>query len=317
MTTSNVAFGGKHWRTLRQWIDWGIRRSKWEALTTGAILPIIECVFVNLATGTTGSAWPFITALVVLAAIHLVLLILQLWPNANYPFQCVAEAVEAEGRISNLEQELARRHSVYNTLRSAIDMLNLQTCQIDVRNPDAFTRGIHPIVAKLVADPHLLLGVKSNEFTIELYCKPECLHGTRQWAIIGGLRQQYFFNIMGVDPCAPIRLGNRSPCMWGWNRGVPGVCNADDDVNFFGSGGQTLSSLYFRNVCTVPVYQVCSPNIIGVLVLTSRQEDPFASDVLETMQFISSLISQYIASHNRCVLESTNGAKGLLETCCQ
>ena len=31
------------------------------------------------------------------------------------------------------------------------------------------------------------------------------------------------------------------------------------------------------------------------------QEEPFGSDVLDTMEFLSSVISQYIASHGRCI----------------
>ena len=33
------------------------------------------------------------------------------------------------------------------------------------------------------------------------------------------------------------------------------------------------------------------------------QKEPFAEDVLETMQFIASLLSQYLAAHSRCVNE--------------
>jgi hypothetical protein len=40
-----------------------------------------------------------------------------------------------------------------------------------------------------------------------------------------------------------------------------------------------------------------------VLVVTSKQEEPFAGDALETLQFLASLVSQYIASHNRCAAE--------------
>jgi hypothetical protein len=41
-----------HWKTLRNWINWGVCRSKLQLLAITVVLPILECIFVNLLTGT-------------------------------------------------------------------------------------------------------------------------------------------------------------------------------------------------------------------------------------------------------------------------
>ena len=296
---------GKHWETLRRWINWGVRRSKLELLITGAILPILECIFVNLLTGVKDGerAWPYVLTLVVLGLAHAGLLAMQLLPDANYPIQCVADAIEATDKVKELELDVARKQRIHNALRSAVDALNLQTCDMNPLGRDAFVNGIHPIFCSLISEASQILGVRSNEFTIEFYSEVIAVLMDSGCACIGNFRQQYYYSPTGFDPCRPVRLGQRSPCTWGAARRVPGICRVADDQSFFYENGRRPDDLYFQMICTVPVHQTCSDVPIGLLVLTSMQEEPFASDVTETMQFVASLISQYIAAHNRCVME--------------
>jgi hypothetical protein len=291
------------WKTLRQWIDAATRASRFLTLTTGAILPIAECVFVNLLTGSQVGKGYFLSALVVLGAVHLILLGMQLWPPANFPFQCIADAVELEQTVATLKTALQRKTSVHRTLRSAIDALNLQTCQLNPLAANAFPSGMHPIICSVVTNAQAVLGLTTNAFTIELYCAAQAVNGAPTCTAIDELHQVYFFSPITVDPCKPIRLGRRSPAAWGWQRAVSGTCRASDDPNVFYDGGQPPADSYFRSICTVPVHYPCSPETQGVLVLTSMQDEPFAEDVIDTLEFLSSLITQYIAAHNRCVEE--------------
>jgi hypothetical protein len=43
---------------------------------------------------------------------------------------------------------------------------------------------------------------------------------------------------------------------------------------------------------------------MGVLVLTSTQDDPFADDVLETLQFVASIVSNFVSSFEECYTHS-------------
>lgn len=92
----------KNWKTLRAWIDSATKMARFNLIITGAILPIAECVFVNLLTGSTEGKSFFAFGLFILAAVHLALLLIQLLPSSNFPFQCIADAVELEKQVAQL-----------------------------------------------------------------------------------------------------------------------------------------------------------------------------------------------------------------------
>ena len=85
-------------------------------------------------------------------------------------------------------------------------------------------------------------------------------------------------------------MGTGSAFSWGWCRGHAGTCYVEDDKCLFYRNGQPPPGLYFRRLATVPVNLVCSSDLIGVLAITSMQERPFRPDILETMQFLASVI---------------------------
>jgi len=127
--------------------------------------------------------------------------------------------------------------------------------------------------------------------------------------------QEFFYSPNGLDPCAPVlKLGSRAPHRWGWKRGLPGYCHIENDKDLFYENGKPASTLYFRTFATVPVYLACAPQQIGLLVLTSMQTEPFAGDALDTLQFLASLVSQYVAAHNRCVEEWSAWARAQQQT---
>ena len=160
-------------------------------------------------------------------------LLMQILPSPNFPFQCVADAMEANAKVQKLEQEINRKSQVHKLLRNAIDALNLQTCQIEPMAKNAFITGLNPIVSALSSDSHAVLGVTTNAFTLEVYCENDVVAGSHGCAWIDKLRQEYFYSPIETDPCAAIRLGRRSACAWGAHRGVPGTCRVANDSTFF------------------------------------------------------------------------------------
>src|SRR5205823_5814206 len=131
--------------------------------------------------------------------------------------------------------------------------------------------------------------------------KPPSVVGIEHEAFAGSIMPRLFYSSSGVNLDRVDLMGPGSAFHWGWSRRVPGTCCVFDDKRIFCHNGQPKPELYFRRLATVPVNMVCMDWAMGLLVITSMQEEPFHSDILETMQFLASVISQYDASHTRCV----------------
>lgn len=183
--------------------------------------------------------------------------------------------------------------------------MNLQTCQFGDSDSYAFCNRIHPVMCSLIVDAQAVFGLKGNDFTLEVYCRENEILDPSRTAKIDDLKQHYFYSPTFSDPCRPIYLKHRSPAIWAWKRGgIAGQCRIDDDPKLFEGQGGTTGDLYFNRICTVPIFSPCTKDLQGVLVLTSMQQEPFAEDAIDTLQFVSSLIAQYIVVHNRCVEEA-------------
>lgn len=310
----------ENWKQLKDWAKWSGRYAQVEVLITGALLPILEALFVNLLTGAEpGRAWPFAVALTALGLAHIIFLAFILFREKTSPVLSAIKAAEAEERLAryrnesehsagHLRCEMDRRAECHRLIRSLVDDFNLQTCQINPAARDAFMRGVWPMIQRVATNIRTTLGVTSNEFTIELYCLDGVVLGGSPCAVVDGVKQELFYSPVHHDPCAPMRLARRAPHQWGLARGSSGgECRVEDDTNLFYHDGKPAAGLYFRRFATVPVMEVCSKNPVGVLVLTSKQAEPFSEDVLDTLQFLASLVTQYTASHNRCVEQWTAG----------
>lgn len=304
-----------NWRQLKEWAAWSGRHAQAELLLTGALLPVLESLFVNLLTGAEpGKGWPYGAALGILIIAHVCFLIVALFRERTTPASASICAVEAEDKlathtansdqeIGQLQRELGRRSDTHRLIRSLFNDYNLQTCQINPAGRDSLCRGLSPIILRVAACIRTTLGVTSNEFSLELYCKEGAVEQDYSCSPVDGVRQALFYSPIYLDPCTPMRLGQRAPHRWALPRGLPGECCITSDKGLFYQDGKPADSLYFTRFATVPVLEVCTPNQIGVLVLTSTQSEPFADDVLDTMQFLATLIAQYISSHNRCAWE--------------
>jgi hypothetical protein len=273
------------------------------ALFTGGVFPIIEGLLASLTTAVPSPyGWIPGAVLAIIGLLHVGLLAIQLFSTDTSAARGLADALELERDSETPRRELRRRTEAYRMIRSAIETLNLQTCQHEPTRQDAFARGVDPIIRAVTCNIRTTLGVTSNEFTLEIWTAPHALLRVGYSSSNGCWSLEYFFSSQHLNCQSPCRAGQRSPFSWAVRRNVPGECHISQDKNFFFEGGAVPPSLYFRRLAAVPIYAVCQrEQPMGFLVLTSMQEERFAEDVLDTMQFVASAISQYMASHNRCV----------------
>ena len=300
-----------NWQRLKQWGVICASHVRTEHLTTSVILPVAECIFVNLLTGAPeGQRWPYIVALAALAAVHLWMVWSILFREKSSPLKSTMDAVELHERLIScneeqqrreaaIQRELQRRSECLRMIRSAIDTLNLQTCQHDPSRWDALQTGFHPIVQKLMCGIEQTLGVRSNQFTLEVH-----LHRHAVFYTLEHVREDYtlcpcyFFSSMNLSLNLAQPWGARLASQ-ALSRQGPWIGSIDDDPYIV--SGIKKEELYFPRFVAVPVFEVCGPHIHGVLLLTSKQGEPFADDIVDTLQFVATIFSQYLASHNRCM----------------
>ena len=55
------------WNEIKEWATWTAKNAQLEAIGTSVLLPILECVFVNLYTSATRTGTPLIVAIIGLA----------------------------------------------------------------------------------------------------------------------------------------------------------------------------------------------------------------------------------------------------------
>jgi hypothetical protein len=290
---------------LKKWAEWGAKQNWLASLMAMVILPILECIAINLLTGSSGAAAYMLGAvLTVIAAFHLLLAWFLLAGERTYPVKNAIDALELEEQLQQLRLELDRRSETYRMFRSVIEALNLQTCNPNITDPCAFFRGVDSIVHHVCCNIRSILGVTSNQFTIELYSNHGTVLHLNDPQPCGRPHMDYFFSPQNMDPCTSLNLENRGPHHYGLGRTQPGICFIRDDPQLYYENGKPAPDLYFRSIVTVPLSEACnSDSIVGALVLTSMQTEKFADDVLDTLKFVATIISQYIASHNRCTSE--------------
>jgi hypothetical protein len=294
------------WKELRS----HVRSVMWSRValmvTSGVALPILECAFVNLLTGGPSEVkgWA-LGGLCITATLHFILVVLLVGGEITNPATNMLDAIQLEEDLERARDELKRRSNTSQMIRCAFDTLNLQACRMVGNRPEPIDQGLHPIMQQLACGLAAALGVKSAEFTIEVYFRADATSEP----FMGGEPkvQAYFLSPRQIDPTLPLRLGDRAPVEWGWGRNRPGQCTIEDDKERFFEGGKPFPNLYFFRFATVPIHYVCSTEQCGLLVITSMQTEPFADDVLDTMQFVASIITQHLASHNRCFDEWITG----------
>ncbi len=326
------------WESVKDWSRHSALAVILETLCISVIFPILEGVFINLWTGTKpDDRDPFAIALICLAVAHLAVLVIVLRRQSGNPIEGTATALELEEKLdalsreksdcevklkcslASINEELVHKTASHEMFRRVLDTFNLQTCQLDPSAYDAFSRGLMPIIQIVACSARQTLGVKHDSYTIELYClNPSgCEPDERRANPIsdekieastysGDIEPGLFYSSTGLSARLLNLMEMGSAFYWGWSRMVEGLCRVEDDPQFFDPSNSPDRPLHFRNLASVPVRMVCATDaldIIGVLVVTSMQTEPFDQSTLETLRFLSSIISQYYASHSRCVDE--------------
>ena len=220
--------------------------------------------------------------------------------------RCAESRVEIQEELTRVNAEVGRRTETYRTVVSAIAEFNNRTCNIEPWCQDGFEAGLKEIICRFTQNINVTLGVTTNKYTIESYFLPEAIEGEcgPRKTCIGptGLCMEFFYSPQ-VGRAAPGKLTNNSPVNLGCAKQVPCEQHVASDRQLFYDGNTLKPNVYFRRFATLVFPTVCSPTFLGVLVLTADQDEPFAEDVLDTMQFMGSLIANYVDAYNRCVYE--------------
>lgn len=304
------------WDQLRAFVDSVKSGQLTLIVATSVVFPIGESVLSSLLFASQAFVLPASIALAAVGFLHLVLAAIVVRGELLDPATNALDAIEAEQELEKCRRELSRRSETYCLIRSAFDALNLQACNMiaDERGsqPSPFGVGLKPVVDELTCGFAKSLGLNSVEFTVAAYFEPDAImmkHENSIGVVAGkthsgiALLQVTLANPQGVSDSLAFDLQNRSILDSCWRREMPGEATIDDDRMRFFVDAKPHEDVYFYRYATVPVYYACSKDQAGILVVTSRQASPFADDVIDVMQFIASLLSQYAAAYNRCVNE--------------
>lgn len=249
---------------------------------------------------------PSSITLCVLALLHLVLGIIITIRNVSVAPDLLAEAVDAQDCCTCLRTELNRRLEAYRMVREAFDSLNTESCSMGNICAGGFEGHLAPIMMKITQDIHTVLGVKGALFSVEVYFEedyvPHLNKGPTKPTPECNICLEYFYS-----PAIPRAKAEQfsaryllAPAMI-QQVAKQQTVNEDRSVFFDNKSGQLHKNVYFNRYAAHPICESCSGNVVGLLVLTSNQKDAFADDVIETLAFISSLLSRYVYAYRECI----------------
>lgn len=281
---------------------------------TAAVFPIAEGVLTETWSSATTSeakkiAW---TALIVIASIHIILFVVLLIIEFRAPELLLASAAEVKENATERERELQRRSTTYRMVRECLILLTRKTCDLprhgepQVVPPQAnewcqegFEIGLKPIVDVVLENIMTTLGVRSTQFTFEIHIYPEYIDGVEPIPEHNGFCLRFFSSPI-YQRTVVQRLTNNAPCRLGEAWDIPNQQHIADSRALFYENDMPSADVYFRRFATCPITESCSETRMGVLVVTSMQDDSLAADVLDTMQFVSSIISNYVSAFSEC-----------------
>ena len=292
-------------------------------------LPILEGVLIGIWTSApAGTGCPAGWALLVVAIFHLAIGTLVLAGQGTTPQTALAKAIELEECFETQKSELQRREIAYRLVREAFDLLNLQTCSIEEeaynhidstragsgRDPwclGGFCQGLMPVLKPFIDRMDVTLGVKSMQFTLEAWFRENVVSVRGQVdQPKNGLIQHVYYG-SHVDHCVGVCLeANRSPCCLGDKADKAYQQHIKNNEELFFEDGHPKDEIYFRQYAVCPITWSCSGERMGILVLTSMQDEPFADDVLDTMAFFGTLITNYHAAYEECYMKYSQRKPG-------
>jgi len=285
----------------------------WLQIATMFIFPVTEAVLASVVASTIYSNSSLTMPLICLLAVfipHLVLGVILINRSNSLPPSIVAEALEDHERLCTAENELLRRNESYKMVRAAFDALNTETCKLDEWCEDEFEICLHPIIQPLMNNINTILGVSGSQYTFELHLKCDAIYFIKHSK--DTLKEEsfdlvYFFG-SNIDKSKAESLPKKLLLIPIFSQNVPKKQSIYDDPSVFCLTGTTepRPEIYFTRYVAHPIYEACSTNPLGVILLTSRQISDFAPDVIDTMGFISSLLSRFIFAYNECLTSRMN-----------
>lgn len=297
------------WLSLKKRVFRSDAQRRASLLTTSVLLPIAEAILVNLWTSNKQGA--FLVAIAVLAFVHVALTAILLSSEAIGPDVQLARAVEVADELDSAKRELVRRQLAHRLVRRAFELLTGQTCAIpDAGGPESwckagFMAGCQPIIDSIAENMQMTFGIVSPQWTLEVHLADASMVGPAEEAArsFAGHVLQYL-HPSGVTEAAVLGLPeNRQPAALGKTVDVAATHHIRDLPEVYLNGNVPYPNVYFRRFATCPITEACSDNRIGVLVITSMQEDSFAEDILDTLQFVSAIISNYVYGYVRCYFD--------------
>ena len=309
------------WQGLKARIKIGGWQRGGLLLATSVIFPIFETSIASIASAAQEArvAW---AVLILLGLLHLFLagvLILIDWAT---PEMKLAQAVEVQEKASANAKELRRRESAYRMVRECLTALTRKTCDLprydresgeqssQAVTPQAqwcqsgFEAGLRPILEVITANISTTLGVSSSRYTIEVPLLPDYMSHIDFQEDQHGLCLRAFTSPTLQRTVADEVSSNESPAVLGVTWGVPNQQHISDTTALFFQNGSPKPQIYFRRFATCPITEACSDTQSGVLLITSMQDEPFADDILDTMQFIASIVSNYVSAYCECFMQS-------------
>jgi hypothetical protein len=268
-------------------------------LLAGTIfLPVVTGILINMYTGGRypGSGYVLLLCVAMQLALSAILIVRE--HQIREPAIILMEAEDVCRDLVAARRELVRRDEAYRMVRSAFDALNKQVCEMFVSFSD-FSVGLRPIFEKFTANMWTALGCTSNRYTIEAYFDPWYFGGGRPPQLPG--TTMVFFSSPTVQFSHAVQLQTRHPAVLNWNAGVGRDVNEIRNLpTVFLREGKPDPAVYFNRYAVVTIPTQCQDGRLGLLVLTAEQEEPFATNVLDTLDFLATIISAYHRKYSDC-----------------
>ena len=311
-----------HWEPIKRSIESVINRNMVIAVVVMFLFPAAESVLVNFWTSSPNvlnspAFWSFI----VFVGMHLVLGIMSLTGD-SCAVKNLPEAIETEEKLKEAQREIDRKTAGLRMIRGSIDSFNYSTCALNLPYSwceSGYTNGLKPIIDNITANITSTIGITSNRFTLEIYYT---IDGIADWQTCNEMSNSlvgmgnnmmilgYYFDSQQGSRNAAVNLlySNRSPAILGTTENVPTLHQISDHPGVFMVAGKRHPDVYFNRYATVPFNFACSDtnNRLGIIVLTSMQENPFSDDALDLLGFLGSLVANYTIKYNECVWHRQN-----------
>lgn len=276
-------------------------------LLISVLFPLLEAVLINYYTG---GADQLQIPLLAIAGFHLIVTAVFVYVESIGPSALPVEALANRQELSSLRSELQRRSETYRLIRKSFDLLNKTTCDLaltpniedEIRCKLDFQNQIARVLSPLIESTDLTVGVSSNRISVFV-------------CFVGGFLEidSYRSGRLHVDyvygrRCGiPDKVDSNSVSEvvnWSYNASAPGVATAAEAPHM---RCETSNEDAVTEFAWAPIFRPCTTEKRGVIVLASRDSSHrMSSDILDTLQFIASIVASHTLEYSECVRSNTS-----------